>query len=405
MPQLSRSKGMPLATLVAQGGKRRRLAGDDEEEEDDDDQDEGLRGDQLGAEELGLSDRSWLPGLKHHWDVEDLEALKMATPERPYRMYHSSGGVLRSAHGVLIPEPYKLRYETPDTPWVCPVRDCRRLFSSVTAMGGHWPKHRGCLLNDNLDGTFSIVGTYSRILNGEPNLNAVVISQGPCDPDEPIATPQVAAWNAGRDEHDVMTCRSALRIFNPAGLPRPNPVGGAGVGNSGSGTAAAKAAAPVSTPSTQGSTDAPDIHAASPMPATAVSSSQMRPRPPSHDFVVEDWEAEPGYIQSQEEDHDKIAFSSDYLSKDPVPVADGISFRVETISPHTGRSFKVMQTATRICSLASGKLIVRLQNEPELWIGPHGMFKINPGAECIVWNSLDDADSVLHVSTIVTDLL
>ncbi|KAL8393233.1 hypothetical protein RB595_003141 [Gaeumannomyces hyphopodioides] len=399
---------MAPATLLAQVSKRRRLEDDEDDDDDDEDyDDDGLRGDLPSAEELGLDDRSWLPGLKHYWDVEELESIKMATPDRPYRMYRSSGGVLKSAHGVLIPEPYKLHYETPETPWICAVRDCRRLFASVVAMGGHWPKHRGCLLNDNLDGTLSIVGTYSRVLNGETRLNAAVISQSPCDPNEPIATPQVLAWNAGRDEHSVMTCRGALRIFNPNGLPRPNPAGGGGGGgggDSGSGTAAVKAAATVSAPSTRDSTDAPNRSAAGPIPVTAVSSSQIRPQPPPHDFGVEDWEAGPGYVQSLESDYDKIAFSSDYLSKEPVPVADGISFRVETISPHTGRSFKVMQTTTRICSLASGKLMVRIQNEPELSIGPHGMFKVNPGAECTLWNGLD-VDSVLHVSTIATELL
>lgn len=380
---------MAPATTVAQG-KRRRLGDDDS----DDDNDNG------DNEELGLDDRSWLPGLKHYWDVEELEAIKMATPDRPYRMYRSSGGVLKSAHGVLIPEPYKLHYETPETPWICAVRDCRRLFASVAAMGGHWPKHRGCLLNDNLDGTLSIVGTYSRILYGETGLHAVVISQNPCDPNEPIATPQFVASGGGRDGHDVMTCRSALRIFNSSGLARPNPVGG----DSGSETAAANAASTGSASSTRVSTGASDESAASSMPVTAISSSQIRPPPPPHDFGVEDWEAGQGYVESQEGDHDKIAFSSDYLSKEPVPVADGISFRIETISPNTGRSFNVMQTTTRICSLACGKLVARLQDEPDISIGPHGMFKINPGTECAVWNSLD-VDSVLHVTTIITELL
>ncbi|KLU88679.1 hypothetical protein MAPG_07664 [Magnaporthiopsis poae ATCC 64411] len=48
------------------------------------------------------------------------------------------------------------------------------------------------LLNGNLDGIFTIVGTYSRLLEREKGLQAVVISKEPCDPRKPMATPHPA---------------------------------------------------------------------------------------------------------------------------------------------------------------------------------------------------------------------
>lgn len=85
-----------------------------------------------------------------------------------------------------------------------------------------------------------------------------------------------------------------------------------------------------------------------------------------------------------------------------VAVADGISFRVDVIRPGTSRIFERERHSTRICSLATGKLRVLMENEPELSIGPNGMFKILPGTRCTVENRVY-LDCTLHISSIITE--
>lgn len=113
----------------------------------------------------------------------------------------------------------------------------------------------------------------------------------------------------------------------------------------------------------------------------------------------------PGRIRSQKDNGDSIAFSNAYLfgsNGSSVAVADGISFHVDVIRPGTRRTFDRDSATTRICSLASGKLKVRMQEESELTLGPHGMFKIRPGVACTVENRIY-LDCILHVSSIVTE--
>lgn len=41
-------------------------------------------------------------------------------------------------HGTLIPDDYKHDTTLPDRPWVCPIRNCRRLFLTLSDMGIHF---------------------------------------------------------------------------------------------------------------------------------------------------------------------------------------------------------------------------------------------------------------------------
>lgn len=53
---------------------------------------------------------------------------------------------------------------------------------------------------------------------------------------------------------------------------------------------------------------------------------------------------------------------------------------------------------TRICFLASGKVRVQVDGEAEFAIGGHGMFRINPGVGCTVFNKAY-VDAVVHVTS------
>ncbi|KAL6922796.1 hypothetical protein ACHAPO_008304 [Fusarium lateritium] len=114
-------------------------------------------------------------------------AIIVAEGTRPYTSYnHPEQGVI-SARGALIPPKYKL-HDDPERPFVCPVRDCRRLFKGLPGLGGHFGGgHSATTFNDNGDGTLSKAGTYAkRSIKGTSNSTpAIVISRNPLAPGAP----------------------------------------------------------------------------------------------------------------------------------------------------------------------------------------------------------------------------
>ncbi|KIH90248.1 hypothetical protein SPBR_00131 [Sporothrix brasiliensis 5110] len=89
--------------------------------------------------------------------------------------------------GVLFPDGYS-KSSVPDMPWLCPVRDCQRVFQKIVNLGGHFTrKHRHTLFNDNRDGTLSKVGVHT-------HMRAFIVSTNkrPAVELEPLA-PQVPA--------------------------------------------------------------------------------------------------------------------------------------------------------------------------------------------------------------------
>ncbi|KAK3303700.1 uncharacterized protein B0T15DRAFT_487041 [Chaetomium strumarium] len=110
--------------------------------------------------------------------------LKMANPDRPYDMFADGSGRLVRAMGALIPDGYKQDTTIPSRPWICPVRSCRWLFKALHDLGHHFKhKHRGCELNDNLDGTLCVL----REKGGRSPPG--IISRNPMD-SEPIGKPK-----------------------------------------------------------------------------------------------------------------------------------------------------------------------------------------------------------------------
>jgi len=88
-----------------------------------------------------------------------------------------------SARGAAIPPNYKL-HDDPALPFICPVRDCRRLFKNLKGLGGHFGAgHCSSTFNDNGDGTLSKIGNYQK--SGPGNTPGIIISRNPLPPDAP----------------------------------------------------------------------------------------------------------------------------------------------------------------------------------------------------------------------------
>ncbi|OIW25148.1 hypothetical protein CONLIGDRAFT_83137 [Coniochaeta ligniaria NRRL 30616] len=80
---------------------------------------------------------------------------------RPYNMVPNENGRLTYGFGALFPDGYA-PLPDPDAKgprWICPVRHCTQERSYLKSHGKHFLKaHQACLLNDDGDGVFSIVG-------------------------------------------------------------------------------------------------------------------------------------------------------------------------------------------------------------------------------------------------------
>lgn len=79
-------------------------------------------------------------------------------------------------------------------------------------------------------------------------------------------------------------------------------------------------------------------------------------------------------------------------------VSADICFEVKTIKSGHSLQMEADPAKTRYCSLATGKLRVGVEDQPDFTIGPHGMFKIEPGLKAWVQNRLY-VDSVLHIAS------
>ncbi|XXG93771.1 hypothetical protein Hte_000020 [Hypoxylon texense] len=96
-----------------------------------------------------------------------------------YNMWTDSSGNTRSTAGALLPQRYTL-HDDPQFPWICPVRSCRATFGTLIGLGSHFSfVHRASLLNDNEDGTLSVVKKIAR------RIPASVVSKKPLNPEEP----------------------------------------------------------------------------------------------------------------------------------------------------------------------------------------------------------------------------
>ncbi len=81
-----------------------------------------------------------------------------------------------------------------------------------------------------------------------------------------------------------------------------------------------------------------------------------------------------------------------------VQVAPAITFQALTIVSGRVHQFSADSEKTRMCTLAGGKLWVRVGND-EFVVGSQGAFKVVPGVACTVTNKCY-VDVVLHVTCV-----
>ncbi|KAI0842762.1 hypothetical protein F5Y06DRAFT_304463 [Hypoxylon sp. FL0890] len=125
---------------------------------------------------------------------------------------------------------------------------------------------------------------------------------------------------------------------------------------------------------------------------------------PAQILELEMWEVAPGRVRDEEKDTiDNFAFSNAYLSQNhSVQICRDVSFQVITVKPGTVHEWQACAKSLRLCSIASGKLQVKIHNQ-EFPMGPNGMIRIRPGAGCAVMNRLY-VDATVHVTVMPSDL-
>lgn len=95
-----------------------------------------------------------------------------------------------------------------------------------------------------------------------------------------------------------------------------------------------------------------------------------------------------------------VALSRDFVTGSrAILVTDGVGFHVQVIKALSTLRFERDTANITICSIAQGKLAVKISEEPEFKIGPHGLFKIPAGGTVSVRN-LSEADAVVHIVTV-----
>ncbi|KAK1828045.1 hypothetical protein QBC39DRAFT_375079 [Podospora conica] len=126
----------------------------------------------------------------------------MANPDRAYNQWPT--GSKQTTYSVLLPDDYTKDTRIPERPYICPIRSCRHLHKTVLDLSIHWERaHMGRLLNDNLDGTFTVVGDRKKAYRP-----AIVVSRTPNDSD-PVAVPKYPRYSKNNpvwvDLHDENT--------------------------------------------------------------------------------------------------------------------------------------------------------------------------------------------------------
>ncbi|KAK0640749.1 hypothetical protein B0T16DRAFT_418407 [Cercophora newfieldiana] len=110
--------------------------------------------------------------------------------------------VLGTFKHALLPIGYApLENRFPEYPWICPLRSCQRLYSTRAHLDWHWrEQHPPCLLNDNMDGTLSIVTDPAALSSDTANSGQShfgIVSRNP-NSSEPITPMQHKVYPEGR---------------------------------------------------------------------------------------------------------------------------------------------------------------------------------------------------------------
>ncbi|KAF4488409.1 hypothetical protein CGGC5_v002719 [Colletotrichum fructicola Nara gc5] len=122
---------------------------------------------------------------------------------------------------------------------------------------------------------------------------------------------------------------------------------------------------------------------------------------PAELLDMEEWEIAPGRVRDdQSQEPTNVAFSNAYLtSNQAVSVSEDIAFNVIVIKPGGSHRWTDEEDKVRICSVAVGKVKVKLDMTDPFQIGPNGMFKLKPGTSCSIENRTY-IDAIIHVTSV-----
>lgn len=126
------------------------------------------------------------------------KAFATALDDKPYRVWKSSDDDNEvNTNGALIPQGYQL-FDDAEFPWICPIRTCRELFTTVFGLGKHFNgSHRASRLNDNTDGTLTDLGKYvdaepgDGVCSGGYAKPPIVVSKQPSTAGLPMPEPSL----------------------------------------------------------------------------------------------------------------------------------------------------------------------------------------------------------------------
>ncbi|KAI8258287.1 hypothetical protein K4K56_007108 [Colletotrichum sp. SAR 10_98] len=122
---------------------------------------------------------------------------------------------------------------------------------------------------------------------------------------------------------------------------------------------------------------------------------------PAELLDMEEWEIAPGRVRDdQSQEPTNVAFSNAYLtSNQAVSVSEDIAFNVIVIKPGGSHRWTDEEDKVRICSVAVGKVKVKLDMTDPFQIGPNGMFRLKPGTSCSIENRTY-IDAIIHVTSV-----
>ncbi|KAK6948086.1 hypothetical protein Daesc_009850 [Daldinia eschscholtzii] len=341
-----------------------------------------------------------------------LRSDKVSKPNWNYKIWTFPSGETQPTSGALLPRGYNLR-DDPDTQWICPIRSCRVLFSRLESLGRHFNRvHKGTLLNDNNDGTLSVI---KKVEASGVFMPAEVVSHKRSDPNEPLKEPSLSCA--------LRRSKVATSSSSPVGDLKNGP---------------AKTHKSDLTPSTCGPLDTEALVEKDGIEGADVQ-NLLKHMVRSRDIVwnnafrTQFRETNDNDIsalilqvtgQKAEIPCDKctegkgpfeecivmplnapldFAFSNSYLARSQaVRIGREVSFQAVTIKPGMVHYWSASANKLRLCSIASGKLQMSIHGQ-EFSIGLNGMIRIRPGVECTAINKLY-IDATVHVTVVPGDL-
>lgn len=119
---------------------------------------------------------------------------------------------------------------------------------------------------------------------------------------------------------------------------------------------------------------------------------------PEATLEMEEWEIAPGRVEDSHTGNTAvIAFSRTSLLSSQTVSIDGLKFRLQKLGAGTILRLSPEAQETRVYTIVTGKLHVKIGEEPEVVVGQLGMFIVKPGIAACILNRLYE-EAALHVT-------